>query len=69
MRGKGNHPDVFFKKVFLRNYEDSKENTCVGIAFLIFKQLVFAGNKRCYVLKKTLQLKETPTQVFNFEFC
>ena len=67
MWGKRSHLEVSFKKGVLRNEADSWENTCAGVSFLIFNPLVPGGNKRPYVLKKTLQLKETPTQVFSFE--
>ena len=52
-------PQGFFKKVFLKNSENSPENTCVGVSFL----------KRLQVWGLQLFKKETPTQVFSGKFC
>ena len=49
--------------------KNSQENTCLRVSFLIFNLLVPGGNKRFYVLRKTLQLKETPTLAFPSDFC
>ena len=69
MWGKSSHWEVSFEKVVLRNYEDSQEKTCIGVSVLVFNPLVPGGSKRSYVLKNTLQLKETPAQVFSCELC
>ena len=52
MWDKTSRPNVFSEKGVLRNQEDSQENTCVGVSFLIFNPLVPGGNKWSYILKK-----------------
>ena len=45
---------VLWKKVFLKIYQNSQDNTCIGTSFL----------KACNFIKKGI-----PTQVFPCEFC
>ena len=47
---------ILLKKVFLKILQNSQENTCVGVSFLIKPQT-------CNFIKK-----ETPTRVFSCEF-
>ena len=49
------HAIALRKKVFLKISQNSQENTCVGISFLI---------KACNFIKK-----EAPTLAFSSEFC
>ena len=53
-------PEVFCKgKVFLEISQNSQENTCAGVSFLIKLQA-----EACNFIKK-----ETLAQVFSYEFC
>ena len=54
---RSNHRRCFLKKAFLKIFQNSSENTCVGISFLTKLQARFA----------TLLKKETLTQVFSCE--
>ena len=54
-RYRSSRPEVFCKKVFLKFSQNSQENTCVRVSFLIkFNKVV---------------KKETLAQVFSCEFC
>ena len=51
-------PEVFCEKVFLEILQNSQENTCARVSFLIKLQAA------CNFIKK-----ETLAQVFSIEFC
>ena len=52
-------PEVFYKKVFLKNSQNSEENTCARVSFLIKLQ----ASALNFIKKEAL------AQVFSREFC
>ena len=62
------HQRCSIKKVFLKNSQNSQENTCAKVSFLIKLQVFLAGlfliKLQAFFLKK-----QTLAQVFSCEFC
>ena len=80
---RSSHPEVFFKKVFLKISPNSQENNCAGISFSVkfqawrgFYFSKVAGWKSATLLKMRLRLraackfteKQASTQVFSCKF-
>ena len=67
-RIRSSHQKCFIKKAFFKILENSQENTCVRVSFLIKLQAEICYYT-CRLRSATLFKKETMAQVFSCKFC